>query len=1258
MDGLYFAYYEGAKVVNMSFGGSGSADYFQPLHEVIQDLNNDFLNLGFAPVMIAAAGNSNTDILNYPSSFDEVISVAATDINDRKCMWGLNGSNFHESVDICAPGGKNTDFANTSGIWSTLPMNDSFILHAYLNSGYDQLNGTSMAAPHVSGVAALLIGANSSMSSTEVKQRIIGSSDNHYDVNQAYFGQLGSGRLNAYRALYQTPVPNLSLQSYLVNGELNGILEINDLNSLTINLKNWWANAINVSGSLSTNDPYTLISYGDPGITSATWGNVQNYEIKSNQTVIRINVNGGLNRLIPFTLTLQMTNGDTKVINFKLPAQISMNNYFSTLPLQTGETLNEGLTVLNVNSDPFDEIFVSSSIGRIFMINSTGGYNVMTLGASSACLPVVADVNSDKNYEIICGNDLGNIKIFSINGQLLRSYNVNGKVKYFSVDDVTGDGNPDIIAAYEKYSQSSGNEGLTIINYHGNTVINTILPNRVQSGIAVGDINNDGMNEILLACQNSYGNSTIGPTALKLYAYKVNNGALNLIYSTTYGAADMGYKFLSAPVIANIDQNGTKEMMFSYTFDMNRGWVTGVAAFNISSQDTLWTNQFVHWGADKMSPLIVGDFDSSPGLETIFNENCVYLLGSNGQVLKQSALDYDEEYDLPFSINSVIAECSNNQFMIYQASDNALVGLDHNLDYCQEWKYSVLGLKGSAIIKVNAFKYSLALAKTNGQIILLDLNFENSKKLHYSQRNYNSRHTGLFTQVLPERISNDIIVSDDVVIDRNVTLQNNSTLSINPDINIKFMPSKKIDIFGSIEIEGTSDNMVNLSGLCLSNTNDYWNGVHFYNNSNSHISYINMKNAVNGMNYNEYGVHYLGNSTISQSDIAVTVYNSSPRFYENDIVDNNTSGFYIDNYASPSLGYQTGSIGLRESGRNNIQSNPIGMDVYKSTPVLNNGRNNFENSDFNIYSDIDTVIRAENNWWGSADERDFMDKFNQISMIDYSPWLLAPEIRANDDFITPFDQAYLSYISSDYSGAINKFKAILEDNDQTSDDIMSISYLMMCYSKINNLNEFDQYLSSRLELVNDLYVKKAYQECQALVRRLTNQHNQAVQYYENVLDNNPSVSDSVYAIIDLTYTMLETNGRSTSKYANLIPEQEDDQLNYINQLKRKLRGKSDINDNPDMPVNPVLFKNYPNPFNPSTHIRFFLPNDNHVELTIYNIKGQKVKTLINSKKEKGNHSVIWNGKDENQHSVSSGVYFYRLNVSGKTTMTQKCLLIK
>jgi flagellar hook assembly protein FlgD len=95
-----------------------------------------------------------------------------------------------------------------------------------------------------------------------------------------------------------------------------------------------------------------------------------------------------------------------------------------------------------------------------------------------------------------------------------------------------------------------------------------------------------------------------------------------------------------------------------------------------------------------------------------------------------------------------------------------------------------------------------------------------------------------------------------------------------------------------------------------------------------------------------------------------------------------------------------------------------------------------------------------------------------------------------------------------------------------------------------------------------------------------------------------------------------------------------------------------------MPVNPVLFKNYPNPFNPSTHIRFFLPNDNHVELTIYNIKGQKVKTLINSKKEKGNHSVIWNGKDENQHSVSSGVYFYRLNVSGKTTMTQKCLLIK
>ncbi|MCK4980560.1 MAG: T9SS type A sorting domain-containing protein, partial [Candidatus Delongbacteria bacterium] len=85
---------------------------------------------------------------------------------------------------------------------------------------------------------------------------------------------------------------------------------------------------------------------------------------------------------------------------------------------------------------------------------------------------------------------------------------------------------------------------------------------------------------------------------------------------------------------------------------------------------------------------------------------------------------------------------------------------------------------------------------------------------------------------------------------------------------------------------------------------------------------------------------------------------------------------------------------------------------------------------------------------------------------------------------------------------------------------------------------------------------------------------------------------------------------------------------------------------------------YPNPFNPTTTIKFSIPEEGEVDLTIYNIKGQKIKTLAKNQYVKGDHSIIWNGNDELGNSVSSGLYFYRLNINGNTEAIKKCLLLK
>jgi hypothetical protein len=89
-----------------------------------------------------------------------------------------------------------------------------------------------------------------------------------------------------------------------------------------------------------------------------------------------------------------------------------------------------------------------------------------------------------------------------------------------------------------------------------------------------------------------------------------------------------------------------------------------------------------------------------------------------------------------------------------------------------------------------------------------------------------------------------------------------------------------------------------------------------------------------------------------------------------------------------------------------------------------------------------------------------------------------------------------------------------------------------------------------------------------------------------------------------------------------------------------------------------LYQNYPNPFNPTTTIKFNTEStEKNAELIIYNIKGQKVKKLLNEKLGAGTHQVVWNGKDENGKSVTSGIYFYELK-SGNYTSTKKMILLK
>jgi subtilisin family serine protease len=147
-------------------------------------------------VVVFAAGNANQNIditPQYPAVYPETIAVAATDQGDRRATF----SNFGTKVDIAAPG---------VNIYSSVPDNT-----------YMFMDGTSMASPHVAGVAALIRSKNPDLSNTQVRTILESSIDNIDAQNPGFVGLLGQGRLNALKALLNTPpriLPVTLLTSY------------------------------------------------------------------------------------------------------------------------------------------------------------------------------------------------------------------------------------------------------------------------------------------------------------------------------------------------------------------------------------------------------------------------------------------------------------------------------------------------------------------------------------------------------------------------------------------------------------------------------------------------------------------------------------------------------------------------------------------------------------------------------------------------------------------------------------------------------------------------------------------------------------------------------------------------------------------------------------------------------------------------------------------------------------------------------------
>lgn len=167
----------------------------------------------------------------------------------------------------------------------------------------------------------------------------------------------------------------------------------------------------------------------------------------------------------------------------------------------------------------------------------------------------------------------------------------------------------------------------------------------------------------------------------------------------------------------------------------------------------------------------------------------------------------------------------------------------------------------------------------------------------------------------------------------------------------------------------------------------------------------------------------------------------------------------------------------------------------------------------------------------------------------------------------------------------------------------------------------------------------------------------AISRLQLILDNPETVADSLFALIDQAYCYMNMANEDDKSLPNISVKTTDftSYLEFLAGLSSIMATESQNNQYTPQVLN--IESNYPNPFNPETTIRFSVPSEGMVNVTIYNIKGQRVNQLLNEHVVAGRHAVMWNGMDSSGRTVSSGLYFAKIQQGNKYRI-HKMMLMK
>lgn len=278
--GVVYAADHGCFIINCSWG-STTPGQFQK--DVI-----DYASINKGCLVVGACGNNNNDVLFYPAAYDGVLTVAASEESDLK----KNNSNYGYYVDISAPG---------ENMWSTVG-----------GGTYGLNGGTSMAAPVVSGAAALVKAMNPTYTNQQVAAVLRATAFDMNPLNPAYYDKLGNGRLDVANALTSVSPQFIEITSKTIVDNNDNLFVENDTLRIVGTFTNYLAALNGASVTLSSLSPYVNVVDATTGLPNLS--TLQSFSNTTDPFLVEVLSGAAFNESVLFKA--EITNGSYTVYEY------------------------------------------------------------------------------------------------------------------------------------------------------------------------------------------------------------------------------------------------------------------------------------------------------------------------------------------------------------------------------------------------------------------------------------------------------------------------------------------------------------------------------------------------------------------------------------------------------------------------------------------------------------------------------------------------------------------------------------------------------------------------------------------------------------------------------------------------------------------------------------------------------------------------------------------------------------------------------